>query len=273
MDNKQEILAEIIRLAQRHHISSAEITDAMVATSEDMQNASTKSSIAMRLFAYLGGIFVFAGIGTYIAMFWGDMNSAMRVIITFGSGFVLYILGIASMIEERYHRVVTPILLVSAHLQPAGLLVAIDEYFNSGSDPRYALLLVFSFMFIQQGLTWYAKRYSILLFTTMAFGCLLYVTICDLLDVDEELLGLTLGISLLCLTYGINKAIAHPTAPLWYFIGSILLFWSVFDLVEHSMLELSYLFLCAFMLYISTTARSRTLLFTSTFALLSFIGY
>ena len=49
--------------------------------------------VLVRVLGFLGGTFVFAGIGVFIALQWDDMNSAARIVVTLGSGLAAFILA------------------------------------------------------------------------------------------------------------------------------------------------------------------------------------
>ena len=107
---KQEILTQIVTLAKENGISLGEIESALAGN----KLIKAGGGIAMRIFSILGGIFIFSGISTYIGMFWGEMNSAMRVIITLGSGFAVYIMGIVFSRDPKRIGMVAPVMLAAA---------------------------------------------------------------------------------------------------------------------------------------------------------------
>ena len=92
-------------------------------------------------------------------------------------------------------------------------------------------------------------------------------------EINHNLIGTVIGTSLLCIAYALNNSRHAAIAPFWYFIGSVCLLGSVFDAVEHTPFELAYLGIVAFMIFLSTFVRSRTLLLVSTLAMLCYIGW
>src|SRR4029453_10592722 len=103
-----------------------------------------------RVLGYLGGTFVFAGIGVFIALQWDTLNSAARVIVTLGPGITALVLALLAEREERFDKVTTPLLLVAAAVEPTGMLVAFRE-FGSGGDWRWASLVTTGTMALQFG--------------------------------------------------------------------------------------------------------------------------
>ncbi|PPC79623.1 MAG: hypothetical protein CTY38_12715 [Methylotenera sp.] len=270
MSLKDDVLQDIVALMQHNKITLAEVSRALDDAS--MQMSAAPASVLSKLFGYIGGIFVFAGIGVFISMYWDDFSSASRVIVTLGTGLIAFVMGLFCLSEQKYERVATPLFLIASVLQPTGIMVMLDEY-SSGGDVRHGLLFMTAYMLVQQGATFWAKQRTVLAFSAIIFGCIFFANLFDLWDLDEKLIGTVIGSSLLCLTYAIQRSKHMVIAPFWYFVGAVLLLWSIFEWVEGSLFEPIYLGMTAFMIFLSTFVRSRTLLIIGTFAMLIYIGY
>lgn len=270
MSLKDDVLQDIVALMQHNKITLAEVSRALDDAS--MQMSAAPASVLSKLFGYIGGIFVFAGIGVFISMYWDDFSSASRVIVTLGTGLIAFVMGLICLSEQKYERVATPLFLIASVLQPTGIMVMLDEY-SSGGDVRHGLLFMAAYMLVQQGATFWAKQRTVLAFSAIIFGCIFFANLFDLWDLDEKLIGTVIGSSLLCLTYAIQRSKHMVIAPFWYFVGAVLLLWSIFEWVEGSLFEPIYLGMTAFMIFLSTFVRSRTLLLVGTLAMLIYIGY
>lgn len=270
MSLKDDVLEEIVALAAHNGISLDDIAEAMNRSTAG--KAKVSSSILSRLFSYVGGILVFSGIGVFISMYWDDFNAAARIIVTLGLGLFAFYTGVVCLSDNRYERASTPLFLISALLQPAGIFVMLDE-FSTGGDPRYGVLFMALYMLTQQGFTFWAKQRTVLAFNAILFGCILITTLFDLWDFDKNLTGTTVGTSLLCLAFALNHSRNTAISPFWYLIGSITLLWAVFDAVKNTPFELAYLGLSGFLMFLSTYVRSRTLLIVSSLAMMAYIGY
>lgn len=270
MESKQDAIVEILEIAKRCGLTFQELEKAFKDKEPVQQNKA--SDIVRRLLGYLGAIFIFAGLAVFISLQWDGMNSFARIIITLGSGFVALLLGLTVLSDPRYAKAVTPLFIIAAVLQPSGMFVAFHE-FSTGGDWRYASLAVTAAMAGQQGTIFWKKRRTMMLFTTLLFGLGFFVTVCDLLDVDEALIAVVLGFSLLCLSYRIGQSRHRVITPLWYFIGSISFLSGIFDFIKNTPFEILHLGISCFLVYISTYAKSRTLLVVSTLSILSYIGY
>jgi uncharacterized membrane protein len=270
MSTKEDALQDIISLVKHNNITFDEIKHAL--ETAPILASKPSSSVLSKLLGYIGGIFVFAGISVFIGMYWDDFGSAARVIVTLGTGFVAFIMGLVCLYDKKYERAATPLFLIAALLQPSGILVMLQEY-SSGGDARHGVLFMAAFMLIQQGATFWAKRRTVLAFSAILFGCIFFATLFDIWDFDEELIGIVIGSSILCVAYALNQSRHLAIAPFWYFIGAIILMWSVFESVENTPFELIYLGLAALLIFLSTYVRSRTLLLVGTLSMLVYIGY
>ena len=270
MSAKEDALHDIAVLAKHNSISLDEIKYALETT--PVLASKPTSSVLSKLFGYIGGIFVFAGIGIFINMNWDDFGSAARVIVTLGVGLMAFIMGLVCLYDKRYEKAATPLFIVASILQPMGILVMLQEY-SSGGDARHGLVYMSAYMLIQQGAIFWAKRLSVLAFSAILFACILLANLFDIWGWDGELIGIVIGVSLICIAYALQNSKHLAIAPFWYFVGGVILMWSVFEVVENTPLELLYLGLSALMIFVSTHVRSRALLGVGTLAMLIYIGY
>jgi len=272
MTSKSEALADIADIAHRHDLTVEDIAKVLSVETENNPKEKT-SSVLAKVLAFLGSIFVLAGIALFIGMLWDDFNSATRVLVTLGTGFSLYLFSIVTMSDERFSKLTTPLLLVSALLQPTGIVVMMEEY-SRGGQPEHGLLFMCTVMFVQQFFTFMAKRdYGVLLFMSLFFGAAGFGLLCDILGIDESLIALALGIGLMCFSYVIDKSVHQKLSPPWYFLGSMFFLYGVFDLIDNTALDILFFGVASGLMYLATVVRSRTLLFISVLAIMSFTGY
>jgi len=271
VNDRERALQKIVDIAVRHQFQAEDIISALhEAPPADQAKRST--GILARVTAYLGGVFVLAGIALFIGMQWDHFGSAVRVLVTLGVGFAIYLFALATMADNRFAGVTTPALLIAALLQPTGIVVMINEY-SRGGDPAHGLLFMCAVMFAQQFPTFLAKERTVLLFTSLFFGAAGFGTLGDILDVDFEIIALALGIGLTLISYAIDRTAHRVITPFWYFAGSVFFLYGAFDVLEGSAVEIIYFGIAAAFMYLGTVVRSRTLLFSSVIALMGFTGY
>ncbi len=271
MNSRAEALREIAEIAARHQLEADEIIGELNKASQPDQ-AQRSTGILAKILAYLGGVFVLAGIAIFIGMQWDQFSSPVRVLVTLGTGFAVFLFALATMTDARFSGVTTPMLLIAALLQPTGIVVMLNEY-SRGGNPQHGLLFMCVVMFVQQFFTFLAKKRTVLLFTSLFFGAAGFGTLCDILEIDFEIVALALGIGLTSTSYAIDKTAHRAIAPLWYFIGSVFFLYGAFDVLEGSVFEILYFGIAAGFMYLGTVVRSRTLLFSGVAALMGFTGY
>lgn len=270
MSTKQEALLDIIDTAKRHQITLAEITNAFAAPAEMKKQES--SGVLTRVFGYIGGILVFAGLCIFAEMVWDDIGAAGRILITLGTGFCAFIMALTCCKDDRFEKAATPLFLVAAVLQTGGIFVVLDE-FSRGGDPAHGILFMSLVMLLQQGLTFWATQRTVLAFTAILFGLSFFGTAFDLLHVPERLNEIVMGTSLMCLAWTLDNTRHKSIAAFYYFIGSALLLFVSYDLVERKSYEVLFLGVSCGFIFLSTVARSRILLINATIATLGYIGY
>jgi hypothetical protein len=270
VNSRDQALKRIAELAAEHGLGTDEILAAIDRKPADPARRS--SNILARITAYLGGVFVLAGIAIFIGVQWDQFGSAARVLVTLGVGFTVFLFALATMKDDRFSGVTVPMLLIAALLQPTGIVVMINEY-SRGGDPEHGLLFMCGVMLVQQLLTFLATKRTVLLFTSLFFGAAGLGTLGDILHVDFEVVCLALGIGLLLLAYAIDKTEHRVITPFWYFAGSVFFLYGAFDALEGSVIEILYFGIAAGVMYLGTVVRSRTLLFSSVIALMGFTGY
>lgn len=270
MSGKRDILAQIVKLATQNGISAQEIETAMLGSKPAKLSEKTGSNIAIKIFSILGGIFICAGIFSFVGSFWDTMGSAPRVLITLGSGFAAYIVGVIFFRNSQYVAAISPILLTAALFETGGLFVLIHEYFNNHTDNwRLACFMVFGIMFVQQGLTFVSMRIPVLLFTTLWAGSSFFSVAFDMLNVAGEWNAIIVGFSLLVIAYNLSDSIYQKILQLAYIFGAGTFFSGVAVMLYKSPFpEFSSAILGTSLLLVSYGVRSK--LYQSTL-LLSYI--
>jgi hypothetical protein len=271
IDRRVRALEDIVMLAREHGLSTPEIVAALGAAAPPTQANRTRS-VVVRVLGFLGGTFIFAGIGVFIAIQWSGMNSLARVTATLGSGIAAFVLALLAYRDEHYDKAAAPLLLIASALEPIGMMVAFQE-FGSGGDWRIAALITSGTMTAQLGATFQWIRQSTPLFIMIVFASLFWATALDLLDVDGRTMALVMGGSLLLASAGIDRTPHCDITPPWYFIGAASFLYGFFDLVEHTPFELTFLAAAAAFVYASVVVHSRTLLFVATLAILAYTGW
>jgi len=284
-DDRSRALQDIVTLAERHGISAREIASALGTASPippdlpDLPDRpvpaapeSRARAVIVRVLGYLGGTFVFAGIGVFVALQWEHMNAAARVVVTMGPGVVAFVLAVLAAREERFDKATAPLFLIAAVMEPTGILVAFNEL-GSGGDWRWATLITFGIVGFQFAAAFGRVHRSTPLFFTVFFSALFWWNALDLVKAGDEATELAMGGALVLAAIGIDRTRHAEITPIWYLIGASVFLYGVFDVVENTVLELSFLAIAAGFVYVAAAVRSRTLLFVSTMAVLAYTAW
>lgn len=266
-------LREVVAIARRHELSAEEIAAALGESPSSAPEAESHwRSVIVRVLGYLGGTFVFAGIGVFVALQWDNLNAAARVIVTFGPGISALILALLAAREERFSNASTPLFLVAAALEPTGMLVAFKE-FGTGGDWHWASLITSGTLALQFSAVCAGLRRSTPLLLVVLFATSFFWTAFDLMEFDGKVIALLVGASLLLAAIGIDRSGHGDITPVMYFFGAIAFLYGCFDSVKQTPFEITFLAVAAGFVYLATVLRTRTLLFVATLAILSYTGY
>ena len=156
----------------------------------------SRGHVAKTLFVYLGAIFILAGVSTYIGTFWQSMGSVMRVFMTLGVGYILLVVLVSALYENKYPKLILPLALASVFMMTGGWFVFIHEVFPHGDNWRVAVLAVFGVMALQLGVLFGKYRRTVLAFTLLFFVYGFMHVGLDLLDVPSAYIAIVLGASL-----------------------------------------------------------------------------
>ena len=282
VSDRAAALAQIAEIARRHGLTAADVAstlepDALVASADPVPGvpgpaASRGRAILVRVLGFLGGTFVFAGIGVFVALQWDDMNSAARIIVTLGAGLAVFALGVIASRDRRFEKAATPLLLVAAAVEPTGMLVAFEEL-GSGGDWHLASLVTAGTMALQFAAVFTALRRSMTLFVAVSFGLAFWWTLLDYGDVSGKGIALLVGGAALAAAIAVGRTRHADVTPVWYLTGAFAFLAGLFDAVKHSPLELAFLFAAAGLVYLSVAVHSRTLLVAATLAILAYTGW
>jgi hypothetical protein len=127
-------------------------------------------------------------------------------------------------------------------------------------------------MAVQQGCTFWVKDRAVLALSTIIFTIGFFTIAFDLMHLNYDLIGFTMGVSIMCVAWSLDRSRHKSIAAVCYFVGSVSLLCASFDQVRHTSFEVLFAGLACAIIFLSTVARSRTLLAVGTIALVGYIG-
>ena len=205
--DKPGALKHIAQLMMTYDITLADVETLLRdgASVNSTASARSKGDVAKALFTYLGAIFIFAGITTYIAMFWDSMGSAMRVLVTLGVGYIVLIVLVAALHENKFPRLILPLALVCVFTMTGGWFVLIHEVFPGSNNWRTPTLFVFGTMALHQFILWAKYRLTVLAFTALFFIYGFMQVGLDILGVPMAHIAIVLGASVFLVAIALEK--------------------------------------------------------------------
>jgi len=270
MSARDEALVRIVELAREHGLTHADLRAALEPRAEARRPA--RQGVIGRVFAWLGGVLVLAGVFVLIGTLWDGMGVPERVVATLGTGLAALTLAYLASLYPGRERLVTPLFLLAVLTEPVGIVVVLEEL-SSGGNETLGVLAVAGVMALQCALFLVRVKRSAVVFAALCFGSAAVSAALVLVGIEEELNVVLVGTSLFLTTLGVARSEHAPIAPFWFFVSSGLVLGGWFALVEDGPLELSELALVAGCIWASTVLRSRTLLATGTIAFLVYVGW
>ncbi len=168
--NKEDALQKIVEIANRYKIDIKEIAQALKPT--QATPPADQTNWLNKLYSYIGGILIFAGICALIVMKWQDFNIYERVTLTLGFGFSSFILAFLCLKHPNYQKASTPLFLIALFLEPTGLVILLQEY-NWMLPIGWILILAIIYL-THQRFAISSDKPLILAITTVAFGWILF---------------------------------------------------------------------------------------------------
>lgn len=265
---REQALTQIASLAAAHNLSLDEIGAVLTKEAQERKNP----GLIARILGYLGAALIFGGLALFIGMQWDLLPSAARVLITYGAGFVAFVLGVLSAKDARYKEASAVLFVKSALLLPTGMFVFLHEY-SQGGDAKLASIVVFAILCFQFLAVFSKLKTTSLLFFAYLFFNVAVALLFDYIDIRENMSAMALSLSILLVSWKLDATPYRAIVPFWYFVGGAGLLISAFDILEGTPFDAGLAALSAGLMVVSVRAKSRTLLTVSTIGFLAFLGY
>jgi hypothetical protein len=265
---KEQAIAQVLQIMAANGLDAGDIRTALKhAKRQDSGDESGRRAplgqMVLRVFYYLGGTLMFAGLGIYMNTVWDDLGSFQRVLVTLGTGFIAYLIGIFFARDQHLEKAATPAHMLAFILQPLGIFVLLKEYGHGGSEALGAMI-AFGPLAVQQALTFATlKRPSLLLFALLYFyGFVGAATV--YFDIDRGVSALACGLFLFFTTVDMQRRKAYrDLTPLFFVLGSALMLAGLYYHVGRTMFDPLALSLCLAFLMHAVLTESKMLFFVS----------
>lgn len=235
---------------------------------------STRPFQFLKLFYYLGGLFIFFGIVFYIHAAWGSLTDTLKIFTTLGFALAAFITGNLFFIA-RQESVGAVFFCLTGFLLPLGLFVTAnilhwDNYFHLNEVSIFTFGLCTLLALLLQ----FAYPRSLFVGGCILFSTLLFFNLMDFLLyhhpnvpsrwVTYECMAIALSYILLGRYFDLIKK--YNLTGLLYFLGAIMLLGAVFHI--WSLLTGILIFL---ILFLSVPFRSQSFLYVAAVFLIFYI--
>lgn len=268
---KKPGIDQVLSLMDSHGLTPGEVKKAYSEFKKAKKRADSgqrelnKTELVQRLFLYLGGTLIFAGLGVFIHTIWDSIDSFSRVTITFGSGFTAYLCGLFFAADKRFEKAATPAFILAFILQPTGLFVLLKEYFE-GNDAALGSMVVFGPLLLQQALTFLKFRRPALLLFSLLYLIGFAGAAVEYYDIDRGFASLAFGLFLFLATCHMQMRQAFKElTPVFFIFGSGLFLGGVYYYLGRTYLDPLILSMVLGMLWFALAKESKTLYVLSLF--------
>ena len=232
-NDRPSALLQIRQLMETHEITVKEVETAFntPVSNNSTQVKRSSGDIAKTLFSYLGGIFILAGLGTYIATFWDSMGSIMRISVTLGVSYILFIVLVSALYEKKFPRAILLLTTACAFMMVVGWLVVLEELFPKSTDWRPATLFICGIIAVHWGALFakFQRTYFAVIALFFSYG-FMQVGL-DMLGLAPEYIAIFLGSSLFLVGTTLIEKPRPLVAELSLLSGAIWLNQGVFILI------------------------------------------
>ncbi len=281
--DKNQILGVINQALQSGIITRDEVVKAV--TVGEYKKEMNKLS-AVNILYGIGGLVLLVGIVTLVYKFWGDLSSAIRILITLGLAITAHISGILLYTEDKKQKgIATVMQAIGAVLAPIGVSVLLYEMNISYSIGLNATIAILFTLIYAVSLA--LKRSIVFSFFTIFFGTwAIYASVSYLIqmsgspfDTDDlySYLTLAVGISFLFLASFMKNTEHRSLAPALTTFGSLGILSSILYLGGYSpnqslIWEFIGILSLIVGLYVASTRQDQQILKTTSIFIFIYIG-
>lgn len=227
--------------------------------------------------ANAASIIALLGLAAFITLFWGQMNTGMRMFTTLGLGMMLHTMAMMvwqATAEQGLSPFPAKVILFAAFLlQTTGAFILLNAIASSFARSEGGAILVLLLMAAQEILLYRHYRHATILYypfvavSAAAFAGLLA------LGASPDGVALALGASLLLLSRLLQETRLGAASPAGFVLGCCLFFIALFRLTHGSLAELLYPAMLLVTYSAAIRLRSCALLWSSAVFTMAYCAY
>jgi len=288
MLTKTQFLQETEIAGKLNLVSKDELINAFNSKKQPSEILSSKSASFdfAKVLSLVGGGIVFLGICFLVGIYWFSLGDIGQVIVTLGSGITAFIVGSLLSYSLKQKFTGNSFHLIAGFLIPIGIFVWLSKL----SPSNIGITIVASGVFLALSIIYFIFDFKLLksnlitLFTTF-YASLSYTFMFTFFfeKIDFEIINdqrlyffasLALNISYLMLGYFLKYTSRKTASSIIFNLGFFGLLGSLLGLtIDRPILEILYVFVLSFGVYLSTRIKSGWVLAISIIYLLGYIFY
>lgn len=285
--NKEELLQELSGKINTGEISREELVE--LCNPEDITLLEKENNLkddkhfsVTKMLYFLGAAVVIIGIIIFVQQIWDDIGSLGRIVVTFGMGLLLTVIGSILLIRNPEENIGSVFHAIGGVLIPGGALVALYELHLS-SISAWPVAITFGIISLFYAFLNLLHKNAVLTFFTISNSTIFVYRLVESIIGDSSYhryddlyayLTMAVGISYLLLAYAFRKGWNRQLVEALYFFGSAgflgAAFSRVFDSVQWQVL---YFFIILVGIFLSTYVKNRSMLVISNLFLIAHISY
>lgn len=174
--DKKTLFIELENALARGEISSADVTAFLSLRDGGSVEEKARFNIAHALY-YVGGAIIFIGFAVFVGVKWESLSSALRILLTLGSGLAFYAAAVLLSRDVRLGYLPDALHFVGALLIPGGVFITLYEFNVSGNGFGAGFIfLAFAVMYTLSHIIFHR---NLLLLFAVIFGLMSYLIITD----------------------------------------------------------------------------------------------
>ena len=285
--DKASILNQLKEMIAQGEISKAEVL-AVFATSDQssLEPAPERHFNLSEVMYYIGGGIVFAGIVVLAGQHWDSFNSAVKILLTFGSAVVAYVVGALLLRYQNLQKVAQAFFLIAGLLSPLGMYVLLNKM---GIDigTAHTSVAIFAVLTAVYYSSFYIFRKGIFTLFSIVFASALFIFLTTWIGGNNltsngqikliEYVFLGLGSSYILLGKYFTETSQRGYSGVLYAFGSLSFLGAALALGGYSptqnwFWELAYPLLVFGIIFVSVQLKSKALLVFGSLFLIGYIG-
>jgi uncharacterized membrane protein len=256
-------LQQIVNLSKDYKITATEITQAL---EEHETNQYSK------ILLYIGCILIATTFFILLYFSLPNIPNLLKNLLIMGAGVIFYCLMIRFSNHEDSAFIWQPLFIIAPILIASGALLS-AAMFLPNVEQSYIILILCSFMLIQQLSTFLYFRTTTPLFFIILFASIAYLSLTTLSDINLHVVLFILGISYILISIYLNYTKYNSIIFLGLLCGTIATNLSYLSIAHETSAQYAILIIMTAQMWCGLTIKNKTLTFVNFIGIIFYLHY